>query len=83
MIGHLNNFKAWGVFLLICLPSQVDMSKVFRADRTARFVKDITWIKPTWRCWEDVQSSFFRGVARQNMCLVEVDFGVERVLSFN
>ena len=82
MIGHLNNFQARGVFLLICLPSQVAMSRVFRAYRTARFFKDITWIKPTWKCGKNVKSNFFRGVARQNMCLVEFDFGVERALSF-
>ena len=46
MIRHLNNFQARGIFLLICLPSQVAMSRMFRADKTARFVKDITWIKP-------------------------------------
>ena len=64
MIRHLNDFKARGVFLLIYLPSQVAMSRVFRADKTARFVQDITWIKPTWRCGKDVKSSFFRGPAR-------------------
>ena len=42
MIGHLNDFQARGVFLLICLPSQVAMSRVFRADRSARLIKDIT-----------------------------------------
>ena len=77
MIGHLNDFKARSVFLLICLPSQVAMFRVFRADKTARFVQDITWIKPTWRCGKDVKSGFFRGVARQNVCLVKFDFGVE------
>ena len=83
MIGHLHEFQARGVFLLVCLPSQVAMSTVFRADKTTRFVQDITWIKPTWRCGKGVKSCFFRGVARQNVCLVEFDFGMENALSFN
>ena len=82
MIGHLNDFKARGVFLLICSPSQVAMSRVFRADKTARFIQDITWIKPTWKCGKDVKSGSFRGPARQNICLVEFDFGVKDALSF-
>ena len=82
MIGHLNEYQERGVFLLVCMPSQVAMSRVFRAGRTARFVQDITWINPTWDCGKDVKSGFFRGPARQNLCLVEFDFGVEDALSF-
>ena len=82
MIGHLNDFQARGVFLLVCLPSQVAMSRVFRVGRTARFVQDITLINSTWDCGKDVKSGFFRGPARQRVCLVEFDFNVEDALSF-
>ena len=50
------------------------MSRVFRAGRTARFIQDITWITPTWRSGESVESGFFRGPARQRVALVEFDF---------
>ena len=82
MIGHLNEYGARGVFLLVCLPSQVAMSRVFRRGRTARFVQDLTWITPTWRSKEGVESGFFRGPARQCVCLVEFDFDVEDALAF-
>ena len=83
MIGHLNEYGARGVFLLVCLPSQVAMSRVFRRGRTARFVQDLTWITPTWKSREGVESGFFRGPARQAVCLVEFDFGVENALAFD
>ena len=82
MIGHLHEFQARGVFLLVCLPSQVAISRVFRVGRTARFVQVITWINPTWDCGKNVESGFFRGPARQRVCLVEFDFDVEDSLSF-
>ena len=82
MIGHLNDQKARGVFLLVCIPSQVAMARVFRAGKTANFVRDITLIKPTWVCGEDVKSTFFKGKARQNVCLVEFDFDVVNALAF-
>ena len=46
-------------------------------------MKDITWINPTWRSGESVESGFFRGLARQRVCLVEFDFDVEDALSFS
>ena len=87
MIGHLNEFRARGVFLLVCLPSQVAMSRVFRGGRTTRFIQDFTWITHTWitHTWmrkECVESGFFRGLARQRVCLVELVFDVEDALAF-
>ena len=66
----------------MCLPTQVALSRVFRGGRTARFVQDLTWITPTWKSKEGVESGFFRGPARQNVVLVEFDFDVVDALDF-
>ena len=82
MIGHLNEYRARGVFLLVCLPSQVAMSRVFKGGRTTRFVQDITWITHTWMSKECVESGFFRGLAKQRVCSGELVFDVEDALAF-
>ena len=82
MIEHLNKYRARGVFLWVCLQSQVAMSRVFRGGRTIRFVQDITWITHTWMSKECVESGFFRGLARQRVCSVKLVFDVEDALAF-
>ena len=81
-IGHLADCGARGVMLLICLPSMPGFFRVFHGGKVARFVKNFFRIFPSWVPPPGVESSFFRGPARQKVFLIEFDLGVINPLDF-
>ena len=81
-IGRLADCGARAVMLLIYLPSLPGFFPVFSAGKVARIVRRFFRIFPSWESPPGIESSFFRGPARQKVFIVEFNFGVTNPMDF-
>ena len=76
MIDHLADCGARGVMLLVYFPSMPGFFRVFSAGKVENFVRNFFQIFQICLPPVGIESSFFRGLARQQVFLFEFDFGV-------